>query len=358
MRDRMKLNGLPVSRRSVVAGIAAFVAVAPNIRRANAQERQIVVRDPGGPYALGFSEAFYKPFEKETGIKIVNVVAQHGPVSQIKSFVETGTYAWDMALLTRGAHLLLTGSPDANYLEELKVNPGGVPAQYNSPYFLAIDVIQSTLAFRTDKFSDRAEPKTWADLWNVKDFPGRRSLRRSPEETLEIALLADGVQPSELYPLDVDRAFRSLDRIRSHVAVWWTSGAQSSQLLKSGEVDLIATFNARAQAAIDDGAPAKIVWDKGLMSPEGWCILKGGPKVDLCREFIQYTTSAERQAVFTKQLGYGPSNPEAYNYIDKARAEQLPTSPANSATAIVIDDNYWLREKDRLTERFNQWVIG
>ena len=65
-------------------------------------------------------------------------------------------------------------------------------------------------------------------------------MRKNPIDTLEIALMADGVAPKDLYPLDLDRAFRKLDEIKDHIAVWWTGGAQSTQLLESGEVDMIA----------------------------------------------------------------------------------------------------------------------
>ena len=134
--------------------------------------------------------------------------------------------------------------------------------------------------------------KTWADFWNVEKFPGRRSLRKNPIDSLEQALMADGVSIDQLYPLDVDRAFKSLDKIKQHVDVWWTGGAQSTQLLQSGEVDLISGWNARLQSAIDGGAPATIVWDQGLYSIEGWAIPKGCPRADAAKQFIKFCSTA------------------------------------------------------------------
>ena len=55
------------------------------------------------------------------------------------------------------------------------------------------------------------------------------------------------------------------------VAVWWTSGAQNTQILQSGEIDMSDTWSARAFAAIESGAPVNIVW-KGLYSIDGWSI--------------------------------------------------------------------------------------
>ena len=101
------------------------------------------------------------------------------------------------------------------------------------------------LGYRTDKV--KKPPKSWADLWNVKDFPGRRSLRKYPFDTIEEALMADGVPTNKVYPCDFDRAYKSLDKIKKDVAVWWTSGAQTTQMLKSGEVDMLPTWNGRAR---------------------------------------------------------------------------------------------------------------
>ena len=199
------------------------------------------------------------------------------------------------------------------------------------------------LAYRTDAFEGKGKepPKTWADLFDLKKVPGRRSMRKHPFDTIEQALLADGVPGEKLYPLDFDRAFKKLDTIKKDIAVWWTGGAQTSQLLKSGEVDICACWNARAQAAIDDGAPVKIVWTQHM-----------------CREFIKFAVDPARQAIFTKHLAYGPTHPDAYKSIPAERAKVLPTAPAYLPGRIQVDDMFWAANKDKTTERFNIWVIS
>ena len=56
----------------------------------------------------------------------------------------------------------------------------------------------------------------------------------------------------------IDRALAKLSKIRDSVDVWWTGGAQTSQLLESGEVDMLPTWNGRAQTVIDAGGPVGI----------------------------------------------------------------------------------------------------
>jgi putative spermidine/putrescine transport system substrate-binding protein len=156
----------------------------------------------------------------------------------------------------------------------------------------------------------------------------------------------------------MDRAFRKLDEIRGDIHVWWTGGAQTSQLLQSGEVDLLPTWNGRAQTVIDGGAPVGIQWNQGLYSIEGWAIPKGNPKAEFGREFIRFCADAQRQAAYTPKLAYGPTNLNAYDYIDPARAAFLPTAPDKFERMILADQNWWGEHKDEAEERFNQWLLG
>src|SRR5690606_8773583 len=188
--------------------------------------------------------------------------------------------------------------------------------------------------------------------------PGRRAMSNSPIDTLEQALLADGVPADQLYPLDLDRAFKSLDRIKDHVAVWWSGGAQSAHVIQSGEVDMVASWNGRMQAVSDGGAPIKIVWDQGLYAIEGWGILKGGPNVDAVRQFVAYCADAERQAAYTEMLSYGPTNRDAYDFIDVERAAILPTHPDNLKKMISQDVAWWAKNRANAVQRFNNWIIS
>ncbi len=342
---------------SVATAVAGSLCLLTSKTRA--QTRQLVVRDPGGPYAEGFGAAFYKPFKEATGIDIVPATGQHQPTAFIKTMVESRNYAWDMAHVSNDVHVTLA---NLGHLEELRVDGASgwkeLHPGFKSPYYAGVDVVGSIMAYRSDRFPGVKAPKTFRDVWDVSGFPGRRALRRNPMETLEYALLADGVAPDKLYPLDVDRAFKALDRIKKDIAVWWTSGAQTSQLLKSAEVDMCPTWNARAQVVADEGAPVAIMWSQFLYVTEGWIIPKGSPKADLCREFIQFTLDARKQAVFAKTLAYGPTLTGAYQHIDPARARMLPTHPNNLKGGIEWNVSYWAQNRERLTERFNAWVTA
>ena len=342
------------SRRAVLAGGLATLAMPSVIR---AQTRKIVVRDLG--IGTSFVDAYGKAFTQATGIEVQPVTGANDPIALIKQMVDSKTYSWDMSIVARQVANQLAAD-GAGYLEPLKIDdaPGwkALPEMFRSPFYAGNDVVATVLGYRTDTV--KTAPKGWADFFDTAKFPGRRAMRRSPVDSLEQALMGDGVNGDKLFPLDFDRAFKRLDRMKKDVAVWWTSGAQSTQLLQSGEVDFCPTWNGRAQAAIRSGAPVSIMWDQALWQSEGWVILKGGPNADLCREFINFALAGERQAIFAAATGYGPTLPDAIGKIDPAIAATLPTFPANKTSAILVDVDFWTANRDAATERFNKWVIG
>jgi putative spermidine/putrescine transport system substrate-binding protein len=319
--------------------------------------KQIVVSDPGGPYTDAYRKAFYDPFEKKTGIKVINVAREAQPAAQFRAIVETKNYIWDATILSLAQDV--PACEAAGLLEPIGLKtsdfPGIMPDAI-TPNWLGVDVYSTVIAYRTDKFGDNG-PKSWADFWDVKRFPGRRALRRNPIDTLEQALLADGVPFDKMYPIDYDRAFRSLDQIKQNISVWWTSGAQSTQLIQSGEVDMIAIWNGRAQAAIDGGAKVKISWNQGLYSIEGWGIPKGTPRAEAAKKFLLFCADPKQQAAFTDNLAYGPTNLKAYEYIQPKRASILPTAPDNLKGMYLPNHQWWGKNRENAVERFNTWLL-
>ncbi|MFK0386925.1 ABC transporter substrate-binding protein [Agrobacterium sp. NPDC090273] len=350
MIDRRKLL-------KIGGGLGVALAAPTILTRTAWANEQLTVADPGGPYSPGYRKAFYDPFEKATGIKVINVARDAEPTAQFRAMVETKSYSWDVCTLTLSARDILEKRDLLEPINLTDADAPGLMPDALTPVWLGIDVYSTIMAYRTDKFDAAKAPTTWADFWNVEKFPGRRALRKNPIDTLEQALLADGVPLDKLYPLDVERAYASLEKIKPHVDVWWTGGAQSSQLIQSGEVDMIALWNARAQAVIDGGAPVKIVWNQGLFSIEGWGIPKGSPRAEIARQFVKFCADPKQQALFTEFLAYGPTNLKAYESIPAQRAETLPTSDANLKLMTIAREDWWSANRSDMAERFNAWIL-
>lgn len=350
MRDR----AMDAVRRRVLAGglAAPFVFVAGRAFGAD----QITAADVGGAPGAAMRTAFYDPFEKETGIRVVGVAHEPDPTVQFRLLVDTRSYIWDLCMVTP-AHVgsLSRGRP---YLEPLNLQPSAdlVPGMLTNTW-MGFSVFCTILAYRTDKFGVNG-PQSWADFWDVQKFPGRRALYRAVNGPIEAALMADGVPAHQLYPLDVNRAFRKLDQIKRHITVWWTSGAQNTQLLQSGEVDMSDTWGGRAYAAIDSGAPVRMTWNQGLYNTDGWSIPRGTPRADLARKLIAFCMRAEPQAAYCNPVANGPSNLKAYDFIRRERAENLPTYSANLKGLGPVDNDWWVANRSRVLDRFQDWLLG
>ncbi|SSW64664.1 ABC transporter substrate-binding protein [Achromobacter agilis] len=359
----MKPTSHNASRRNALKTVAAGAAALamPMIwTPSRAASKRIVVRDDGGIYSKAYGAVFYKPFSEATGIQVVGVQANAEPTAQIRSMVDTGNYTWDMAKISQPAILMLTEGGKV-YLEKhgLESDPvvATIPKQYMSPYGVGNNVYSTVLAYRTDAFKGRRAPASWADFWDVKNIPGRRGLRKHPFDTIEEALMADGVPADKVYPCDIDRALASLDKIKPAVDVWWNTGAQVEQMLGSGEVDMIATWVSRAQSAIANGAPVQIVWDQNIWGCDNWSILKGTPNADACREFIKFASDPKRQAALVEYFAAGVTQPAAFDYIKPEVARNCPTHPDNIKTGLHINAAHWLEKQRDVLERFNGWVL-
>jgi putative spermidine/putrescine transport system substrate-binding protein len=348
------------SRRRFLLGTSAGLLAMPAIwSPARAQGKRIVIRDDGGIYNRAYNAVFYRPFTQATGIEAVGVQANAEPTAQIRSMVDTKSYTWDMAKISWPAIALLTA--DKVYLEkhglEADLAVAKIAPQYMSPYGVGTNIYTTVLAYRTDAFKGRKAPASWADLWNVKDVPGRRGMRKHPFDTIEQALMADGVSTSTVYPCNLDRAFSALDRVKPDVAVWWTSGAQLEQMLTTGEVDMLPTWVSRAQAAQTARAPVEIVWEQGIWGCDSWSILAGTPNGDACREFIKFASDPQRMAALTEFFPAGLTIPEAFNYVKPEVAKSCPSHPDNIKSGLKIDAKYWLDNQAAVIERFNTWLL-
>ncbi len=357
----------------IAAGAAAIAApyiitsrkTAPSGKMTTESKDQIVIRTSGGKSHFAYTEILFEPFRKETGIKVIGIPSNVEPIAEIKTMVDTGEYKWNMACLGNRAIPVLG---QQGYLEAHRLGNDDVVKTIMphllSDYSVGMNVYSIVLAYRTDAFKGRPPPKTWKDFWDVERFPGRRSLRQIPFDTIEEALLADGALPTEIYPCDLNRAFHSLDRIKPHISVWWQNTPQAEQLLKTGEVDLMPAFIISTLSAIDAGAPVAFSWDQHIYGYDNWTILKGTPNADACRQFIRFATDPERQARLIP-YGISPTQPSALekdilerNRIDPRSVKLLSTYPDNLKKGLPSDGLYWANKHSAIIERFNQWMIS
>lgn len=196
-----------ISRRTMMLGGASLLGAPLLARSARAQARTVYVNSYGGVWESSWKKAFFDPFTAQTGIAIKTVPGVS--FAKLKAQVQTRNFEWDLVNLgdVEYAQAVLEG-----LLE--KVDPVAARTEQLPPHMVREYAITSyslgtNLVYRKDKFPNGG-PQSWADFWNVKKFPGPRCLYDRSFTCLAFALLADGVPADQLYPMDIDRAFRKL----------------------------------------------------------------------------------------------------------------------------------------------------
>jgi putative spermidine/putrescine transport system substrate-binding protein len=216
------------------------------------------------------------------------------------------------------------------------------------------------LAYDGDRFPEG--PKSWADFWDVQKFPGKRGFWYTPKNTLEIALMADGVAPQDVYkelaaPGGIDRAFKKLDELKPNI-VWWNAGAEFINRLASGEYAMTFAWNGRIDAAnMTDKRNFKIAWEAGFTYViDQWVIVKGTPNLDKAYDFLSFFDNKERQADWMTKIAYASTNLAAMDLLTPERRAVMPLAPENVKFGVPVDDAFWAEHYDSLTERFNAWA--
>lgn len=343
------------SRRSVAAGLAAMtggLAAPAYIRPGWAQAKRLVVVNSGGAMGDAKRRALYDPFTRATGIEIVT--AAGADLAKIRAQVSRRDVEWDVCDLLdswvpAGAKLGLFERVDTSVVSF----EGAIP-QARNEYAVGGTVYAAGIGYPTDRLGGKV-PKTWPEFWDVKSIPGRRGLRNRVTDTLEIALMGDGVAPKDVYPCDVERAFKALDRIKPSVSHWIAQTAQTVSLIQSNETDFTYTYTTRVKDLQAAKVPIDYSFRQNILGI-GWIgVLRGTRNKDAAMRFLAFTMDKDRQVELSNLSGDAPTFPDAAARVDPDVRKWLPdiTSPDN----LFINAAWWEPRIEELNTRFKEWLL-
>jgi len=359
-------------RRALLAGIAALPVVAGGCGADPSASQPVAVATPGGPVP-GFDDptrwsgrtvvaatwggevetalraAIFAPFERATG-----AVVDQAPVeyARLASPAATGSAYADLVLVD--AFYAVSRAAEAA-LEPLAADAAGAALDgrfgadgLTVPAF-AYAIVP---AFRREVASEQQPVDGWASWWDAARFPGDRSLGVAPFGTLEAALLADGVEAAALYPLDLERALARLRGIAASIGDrWWSAGYEPVTWLGTGRADFASAWHYRVIAGQWDGLDVDWTWDQGLMVADRWGIARGAASPDVADDLIRYASSPTVQAALAREVPLGPTNPEAFAFIDPFLAATLPTTPDHVDRLIVSEAGWWATNRAEAEQR-------
>lgn len=344
---KFDLKNGKVSRRTALAGLGATTAVLSFPSIVQAKPDSIVMATGGGKLENAYRKVVYGPWTKLSGIDVTTTSNQG---ARLKAMVEQSNVEWDLIQAAAEAMVVFAKEGLLEPIDYSIVDKSVMASGTAHDHFVVTDLAAYHMAWNTENVKGKG-PQSWAELFAID---GRIGLWKRPYQTMEAALLADGVAIPDLYPLDVDRAFASLDKIKDKL-VWWGKGAQSAQLLLDGEIDAGATWNGRVHGPKIDGAPVDYNFNQAVLVSDAWGVPKGAPNKKEAFELMAYALSAKAQAGFAETIPYGPVNSKAMDLLDDKVKATLPSLGDNS---VLLDVGYWAENGAEVTEKFNTWVLG
>ena len=339
---------------SAGAGLAASWPLILTPGKARAAQHEVNIAFGGGRSSEIAGEVWAKPFTEETGIQ-ANMVEGGRTLSDFKSMVLTGNYKYDV-FAKGGSQAIIAQS------EELLER---IPGDFNMPAMTdpAWEEYESVVAFLAygngigyDPMRNATAPKTWPEFWDTEKFPGRRSLWANAEEMLEAALCADGADPKNLYPLDVDRAFRSLEKIKDNIAVWIVQHSRSIQLMQNAEVDFSVTYTGRVYRAQAEGVSLAVNKEAGIAQPSFWGVVKGAPNKEAAWKFIEFATRPENIAAYVEKGGNQPTVKAAIPLLSAdAKSKTIDFTLPN---VVSMSLPWWAENFEEMSKRYKDFLSG
>jgi len=314
----------------------------------------LVVVNTGGDWGACQRKSFFDPFTAKTGIKIVD-----GPFltdGQIKAMVQTKQYNVDVVYPSANLAIPPAGTGALEPIDYSVVNKSQLASGTYTTYGTSLDIYSWALGYRTDKFGGQV-PNTWADFFNTQKFPGKRALPGDNDvpAVLYAALLADGVTPDHLLPLDVNRALKKLSTIKNDI-VWYATGSQGQDLLSSGEVAMGEEYANRVTSLRDAGSPVNISWNGQVVAGDLLGVPKGDPNAKAAMEFIAFATSKDVNGTFSYCAAGAPSNVKSVP--NPQIADELPTTHLNQPHVVETSQAlsvYVAAHLDAIQSSFSNW---
>lgn len=335
--------GVDRMKRILAAGSVALLA-ALSAGHAN-EPTEIRIIESGGTSGESIEIAYGRPFTEVTGVKLVR--EQPPSLGKLKAMVKSGNVTADLMELSGPGVETARAQGLLDDLDWDLIDPEEMSPEARLPYAFGYQYFALFLASMPD-----ARPvNSWQEFWDTERQPGRRAIPAYARYALPLALLADGVAPDELYPLDIDRALASIDRIKDDL-ILWEAASQTPQLLTSKEAVYVATWD---NVFEEDGffvnfAPG--IWDVAY-----FVMPKGAPNPELAMKLLHEMSKVENQARAAEVAPIAGPSPTIMDHLDASIVARMPTSPELRKTQAGSDRMWWAEHGEEAERRWSEYTL-
>lgn len=322
----------------------------------DSSKKVVYINSSGGALDEALNKVHWTPFTEKTGIKVVSSAPVN--MGKLVSMVKSGNVEWDITeVSTGGDYLRLVEDGYLEKIDKSQLPMADLPKEAVTDYGVWDAPYSTVLAWDLKKWPLAGKhPTSLMDLWNQKDFPGKRCMQKGALDNIEFGMLKADAAKDSVYPIDNKKAYAALDELKSDVSVWWTSGAQSVQALTNGDCVMGTVWNGRPYEINSEKEVLGIAWDDAILHVSWWVIPKGAPHAANASKLLGAMMNPENSAKVAKVAGYSGPNLKTADFLDENVKPYFATSPEHLKQSLVIDDQWWKENGPAAEKRFLAWV--
>lgn len=326
-----------------------------------------------GAYGRAQANAMFRPYGDAKSYD-VRLALYDGGITELQQMVGNGRYDWDVMDFELPDAIAACRLGLLEHIDATSLPPGadGTPAAKDfvpnavGPCWVGSVVYSQVIAYAPGRFG-AAVPQTAADFFDLKRFPGPRALRKSSAKfNLELALLADGMAPADIYdalltPVGIGRALAKLATLKGSL-VWWTNSADAVAMLNDGRAAFATTLDGDIYDAAQHRHAVGVIWDRQLYELDVFGVPRGDPRKDAAMDFIRFATGSPALAGVASWVPYGPARRSALALVPKNpelgidMTPFLPSLRGHFATAFAVDDAWWALHGADIEPRWQDWL--
>ncbi|WP_428377468.1 extracellular solute-binding protein [Lichenicoccus sp.] len=327
----------------------------------------------GGGLQDAQQAALFKPFTDQTGASL-HVQGWDGSLSTLQKRATAGEDGWDLVLMEAAPlrvacrqGLFIPDPQQAGAQQTGAQQTGaqqagaGPPAPDSPGVGCGVAAWRESIVLAWDKSRVDLVP-TWADFWDVARRPGKRGLKRDPRGTLEIALMADGVAPDDVYrtlqtPDGINRAFRKLDQLKPYI-VWWQTPAEAVQIIESGAVLMTSAPSGEIATADRVGNHRfGTQWAQSLGDVLDWGITRTATPVAraAARQLLAFIQQPDQKQAFSAAY-LAQITPATTPATASPGSADAPSGSTHRDDTLMLDEDFWASRLEPLRSRFEAWI--
>lgn len=323
----------------------------------------LTIGDWGNPLDEAAQKSYLTPFgaETKTGVRFVD--APGTQLARVEAQNQAKKIEWDaLDSVGGGAAYTLAAKHELALLPaaqkaELEHELG---ASYVTPFGFAHGNLGNVIVCNTAKM--KTCPANMAQFYNTKMFPQSRMFGGiEPIEAVTTAEVAAGMPLSQTAttPVNVKATIKTMEALKPKIKVFWQSGEQQVQAMRSGQVDMGIMWSNRAYELESQGVKIKVVWLGGAYEPSFWTVLAGAPHEATALKLLSWIADhPKNEAQWAQEIHISVPNPQALKYMPASFRTQLADNPVNYKQMAVPNFSWYAQHGTELDTAYENFLRG